>query len=403
MHGIIATAPQRDKCEFGEFHMVSTAVTISSANLISSYGIVGWCPVIIGVLVMPVRQMIPLGVTVKITLYDDATLFEDCCNDWCELLANSDADEIFLTCEWQATWWEAYHPGDLWILVIEDEESGQWHGVAPWFIGHDEDGRRVVRTIGCVDVTDYLDIIVRRGHEETVYRALLGRLVEHANLYDEVHLCNVPEQSATLRRLPELAPEYHLRAETSVLDVCPIVRLPDSFAEYIAQLDKKNRHEVRRKLRRAAEASDWYVVGPEHDLAEELEHFMALMAASTSEKAEFLADPANRRFFELIVPKMADRGWLYLAFLTANGSRIAGYLNFEYNNRVLVYNSGHDPNDYGHLSPGIVLLARLIEHAIERGRTEFDFLRGNEAYKYDMGGQDTTVHQVRLLPVSGGA
>lgn len=348
-------------------------------------------------------QTTPPGVTVKISLYDDAALFEDCCSDWCDLLANSDADEIFLTCEWQATWWEAYHPGDLWVLVIEDDDSGQWHGVAPCFIGRDDDGRRVVRTIGCVDVTDYLDIIVRRGHEEAVFRALLHWLSEHADLFDEVRLCNVPQQSATLRRLPELAPEYRLQAETSVLDVCPIVQLPDSFAEYVTQLDKKNRHEVRRKLRRAAEASDWYVVGPEHNLEEELEHFMVLMAASTPDKADFLADTANRHFFELIVPKMADRGWLYLAFLTANGTRIAAYLNFEYNNRVLVYNSGHNPDDFGHLSPGIVLLARTIEHAIERGRTEFDFLRGNEAYKYDMGGQDTTVHQVRLLPASGGA
>ena len=63
---------------------------------------------------------------------------------------------------------------------------------------------------------------------------------------------------------------------------------------------------------------------------------------------------------------------------------------------MLVYNSGHDAGEHGNLSPGIVLLGRLIEYAIEKGYREFDFLRGNEAYKYDMGGKDTEVCQLRI-------
>jgi CelD/BcsL family acetyltransferase involved in cellulose biosynthesis len=62
----------------------------------------------------------------------------------------------------------------------------------------------------------------------------------------------------------------------------------------------------------------------------------------------------------------------------------------------MVYNSGLDPAVYGHLSPGIVLLARLVEYAIDTERTVFDFLRGDEPYKYDMGGQDTQVYRMEI-------
>ncbi|NIM22479.1 MAG: GNAT family N-acetyltransferase, partial [Candidatus Latescibacteria bacterium] len=71
-----------------------------------------------------------------------------------------------------------------------------------------------------------------------------------------------------------------------------------------------------------------------------------------------------------------------LAFLTMNDKRVASYMNFFHGERIMVYNSGLDPAAY-RLSPGIVLMAHLIRSAIEEQRFKiFDFLRGDEAYKY---------------------
>jgi CelD/BcsL family acetyltransferase involved in cellulose biosynthesis len=79
-----------------------------------------------------------------------------------------------------------------------------------------------------------------------------------------------------------------------------------------------------------------------------------------------------------------------MSFLTVNGERVATYLNFDYKGHILVYNSGLIP-EYGDLSPGIVLLAYSIQHAIETGHAVFDFLQGDEVYKYRLGGKDTKV------------
>jgi CelD/BcsL family acetyltransferase involved in cellulose biosynthesis len=70
-------------------------------------------------------------------------------------------------------------------------------------------------------------------------------------------------------------------------------------------------------------------------------------------------------------------------------------MNFDYGGHILVYNSGLLPEEYGHLSLGIVLLCYNIRHAIENKRKVFDFLRGNEVYKYRMGAKDNPVFMLR--------
>jgi len=79
------------------------------------------------------------------------------------------------------------------------------------------------------------------------------------------------------------------------------------------------------------------------------------------------------------------------------GNADAGaYMNFDYKGRVMVYNSGLDPRFLQAYSPGIVLMGWLIQDAIERRCAVFDFLRGNEDYKYRLGGQDTRVCQLQI-------
>jgi CelD/BcsL family acetyltransferase involved in cellulose biosynthesis len=331
---------------------------------------------------------------VNVTLFESEALFSELRAEWNDLLLASTGNHIFLTYEWQSTWWEAYQPGQIWAFALRDPESGKLDGIAPWFIDTLPEGDRVVRSIGCVDVTDYLEIIIRRGREEAVLGALADYIAQHPDRFDEIRLCNVPQDSQTLTLAPAQFEDRGFVVNVQLQEVCPVVTLPTRWEDYIASLDKKNRHELRRKLRRATGSVDWYIVGPEHDLQQELARFMKLMAASSAEKAQFLQEPANRRFFEKVVPLMAEHGWLQLAFLTVNGIAAATYLNFDCCDRVLVYNSGHDAEQHGHLSPGIVLLARLIEHAINNGRYVFDFLRGDESYKYDMGGEDTSVYQI---------
>jgi CelD/BcsL family acetyltransferase involved in cellulose biosynthesis len=65
---------------------------------------------------------------------------------------------------------------------------------------------------------------------------------------------------------------------------------------------------------------------------------------------------------------------------------------------VGVYNSGFHP-ERAPLAPGLVLLGHVLRDAIERGKRRFDFLRGEERYKYEFGPQPEDVYQVTLAPL----
>jgi CelD/BcsL family acetyltransferase involved in cellulose biosynthesis len=331
-------------------------------------------------------------VPILIERYRDPKALDDLADEWLALLQRSASDMVFLTPAYQRVWWR--HLGEGELILLTAREDGDLVGVAPVF---STDGR-VLQTAGCVEVTDYLDWISAPGREEEVLGAMLDFLAEvDTPAWNGMNLCNIHQASPTLDALPALARKRDWEVKTEVQEVCPVVDLPDTWDAYLDSLDGKDRRNLRRKLRRAEAAEEvrWYIVGPEHDLAEEVEDFLALMAKSAPEKAEFLT-ATMKDFFRELAKATFQSGWLQLSFLEWREQKLASYLSFVYGNRVLVYNSGLDWETFPKLGAGIVLTGYLIQRAIAEGRDEYDFLRGDEGYKYSFGGEDVTVHRVAI-------
>ena len=321
--------------------------------------------------------------------------------EWNPLLKQSYHDNLFLTWEWQSTWWKHLGEGSLLLLGMRAEEDGRLVGIAPLFHSQAESGERVLYLNGCRDVSDYLDLIVETGQEEAVYQALLDYIESDAPDWDLLDFCNIPQRSQALVEFREMAEARGYKTLVEVEDVCPIITLPETWDDYLMTLDKKQRHEVRRKLRRADGEGNarLVIVGEDHDLRAEMESFIELHQQSTPEKDKFM-DPTMQAFFFDVAEVLQAQGWLQLAFVELNGQKAATLLSFDYGDSILVYNSGYDPITFRRLSPGIVVTARCIEHAISLGRSKFDFLRGDEVYKYRFGAEDTEVR--RLLVAKPG-
>lgn len=330
----------------------------------------------------------------KTYLHTDPQVFEQLAGRWDDLVEPGRSNTFFSHLTWQKTWWQYLQRGDLLIIAVQDD-AGNLLGIAPWFIEQLEH-KNVIRFIGCVDVTDYMDIVAHDKDKEAVLQASLDFLLGNgAPPWDLIDLCNLPESSPTVALLPRLAANYGLEANVAVQEVCPEIVLPTTYEDYLSGLDKKQRHELRRKRRRA-EASDvsWYMVRKEHNLVAEVDSFLDLMAKSNEEKAAFLEEPGHRVFFEDLGQAYFETGELSLIFLTIGGQKAAAMWQFAYRDRMLLYNSGLDPVEFSALSPGIVLLTYSIEDAISRGFRYYDFLRGGEDYKYRMGAVDTQVFNI---------
>jgi CelD/BcsL family acetyltransferase involved in cellulose biosynthesis len=309
---------------------------------------------------------------------------------WDGLVAASRLRSPFLSWAWQSEWARTFASDRRLEIRCVEDGGGNLVGVLPLY----ETLSGSLELIGGADVSDYLDLISVHGREEEAWMALLeSRTAERV----EWELHAVPEASPTVAALPSLAAACGLAVSTTVEERCPVLILPSSWETYLARLSGKHRHELQRKMRRLErDAPDAQVscVSAPSDVASRLDDFLALHRSSRVGKARFM-DERMEQFFRAALAAFAERDAARLWFLDTASGPIAAFVTIEWDGTVGLYNSGFAP-DRAALSPGVVLLARLIRDAIGRGRAKFDFLRGEERYKYEFEPVAQAVHRVTI-------
>ena len=187
----------------------------------------------------------------------------------------------------------------------------------------------------------------------------------------------------------EMAEGWTLNVERE--DVCPVVTFPAGadMETYLSTLGKKDRHEIRRKVRRAEAVGEIRLDDSADPLAD-LEAFIELHQKKWAADGLFPDTPGgaqSRVLFQRLFELHGADGPLRMSFLSVGGRRIAAGIHFETDEGYLYYNAGVDP-DAIDLSPGILLVYSLIARALAAGVPRLDFLRGNESYKYAWGAVD---------------
>jgi CelD/BcsL family acetyltransferase involved in cellulose biosynthesis len=318
---------------------------------------------------------------------------------WNTLLSESISDVPFLRHEYLNAWWST-HGGGEWpeakLALISASEDDGLIGIAPLFLTEHEDDQALM-LLGSIEISDYLDLIVRADDLPCFLSGLLDFLDANSiPAWSVLDWYNLPDDSPTLSALETESSKRSWDYTSEPFRPALSVPLPGDFEEYLMNIDKKQRHEIRRKIRRAEgdfREVRWYIVEDESALDAEIDDFLSLMA-NDHHKEDFLTE-VMRSQMRASVHAAFQAGWLQLAFMEVDGAKAAGYLNFDYGNRIWVYNSGLD-FDYGDLSPGWVLLGYLLQWANDNGRAEFDFMRGDEEYKYKFGAVRRNVMRVRV-------
>jgi CelD/BcsL family acetyltransferase involved in cellulose biosynthesis len=336
------------------------------------------------------------------TLIRDFSALDPLADEWNALLAESSTHVPFLRHEYLRTWWETRGGGE-WpaseLAVVLARQAGRLAGIAPFFFAHNHDGQPSLMLLGSIEISDYLDFVARPADLPAFLSGLLDFLTRPASDPPDwrlLDLHNLPEASPTLPLLQAEAQQRGWSYAQERTYHAPSIPLPGDFEVYLSTIDKKQRHEIRRKIRRAEASGQevrWYIVADESSLEAEVDAFLALMA-NDPEKSAFLTEPMRRQMY-LACRAAFRNGWLQLAFLEADGVKAAGYLNFDYLNCIWVYNSGIDRR-FMDLSAGWVLLGYLLQWANENKRSQFDFMRGQEDYKYRFGAVDHFVVRAKL-------
>jgi CelD/BcsL family acetyltransferase involved in cellulose biosynthesis len=287
--------------------------------------------------------------------------FKNMAHAWNALLEDSASHVPFLRHEYLTTWWQTlgggeWPRGELYVVTAKDDEGNQ-RAIAPLFFTKNREDEAALMLLGSIEISDFLDVIACVDYLEPFLDELLGHLDSNqAPPWQAIDLYNILDDSPTLPLLQQVVQKRGWQYQQECLQHSPYIPLPGDWETYLAGIDKKQRHEIRRKIRRFEEAevpTRWYFVEDESSLDAEIDDFLYLMAQD-ADKQSFLTD-TMRTQMRASMKAAFHAGWLQLAFLEIDGGKAAGQLNFDFNNHIWVYNSGMDFK-YREYSPGWVLL-----------------------------------------------
>jgi predicted N-acyltransferase len=216
-------------------------------------------------------------------------------NEWNELLDKSSSHVPFLRYEYLETWWNMRGGGE-WqnecsLVIVIGRKNGKLAGIAPLFYTPDHQGKPCLLLLGSIEISDYLDLIATAEFMPEFTKGLL-KFLQIADLpkWQALDLYNILENSPTLAALETAAISEGLLYQQAKLQHSPYISLHGDWEAYLAGIDKKQRHEIRRKMRRAENADTtirWYVAEDAQTLDAEIDAFLDLMRQD-EDKAKFL-------------------------------------------------------------------------------------------------------------------
>ncbi len=315
--------------------------------------------------------------------------------EWQTLLKADPNRHIFAGPEWNRLWWERFGEGSQEGLVLTFW-APEPVALAALTIDQTPDGRRM-RFLGGDDLTDYQGpLIAAEAHRQPVADAFLRFLVEDFDGWDYLEAKGLPVPFHFSEWLVEAADRMGLAFDLELHELTAVLMLPSRWDDYLAGLGSKKRHELARKMRRFDREAGSATVRTSDDerLETDIEAFIELHKASGGEKGEFML-PAREAFFRDVAATLQPLGMLSLDFLELQGRPIAAAISFRYDGVFYLYNSAYDLS-LRPISPGLILVARLIRRSIEEGARRFDFLRGRERYKYDLGAEPMPLHWISI-------
>lgn len=327
----------------------------------------------------------------RIELIQDG--LEGLADEWRELHEVDPLATPFVSPGWVLPCWRHY-AGDAKPWVLAARRGDKLVGLVPLAI------RRVrgIRTLQVIAeaLGDYWDVLAHPAERGAVLEAVTRELRRRAGEWDALSLARLPGKSGTRAALERSG--THTRRGPGL--PCPGLELPASFEDYLRALPRDRRWHVRRDLRRLDEGEVTLrtVVDPE-ELGVAVGRWHELRLRQWSEQGrELFWLQAENRFRDFIadvvhvlVPAKRALVWEFWA-----GERLVGsYVSFMDKRSFYPYLGGYEPSAAA-LGIGKIAIAEGIRSSVAAGRTYYDFMIGDEPYKYQYGAQDRRVEQLSV-------
>ncbi|MER8613576.1 GNAT family N-acetyltransferase [Mesorhizobium sp. M0228] len=310
-------------------------------------------------------------------IIDDAAGLEALGPHWWELWSRSPSATPFQSPAWLVPWWRTFAPGELATVAVWSGDD--LVGLAPLYLEHREAGARLL-PLG-ISLSDYLDLLCLPEIAEPVGAVIAGSVLSIG--WSQWILPDLPAGGAGLAIC-------HAALETSQAvshAACPVLSLTGDET-LLSCVPARRRRQLRRAHRAASRRGRVSIEPVLSDPQTFLDHLIRLHRARWAGNGDgVLSDTRVEEFHRQALPLLAAQALARCWLVAIGGAIVGAYYGFHHRGRAYAYLGGFDPA-YAEESPGALLIGQAIRQAICEGAEEFDFLRGQEAYKYSWGAVD---------------
>ncbi|WP_417910189.1 GNAT family N-acetyltransferase [Candidatus Electronema sp. PJ] len=328
----------------------------------------------------------------KIEVVQDVNIFKELKEPWDDLLDKSESSSVFLTWEWLYYWWLHFAEGkELFILLLKDETSDQLLGIAPFCL---EKVRlfylfpvKKIKFLGTDAVaSDFLDCILTPGRETEAMQCICKYLFDNSQKWDVVELGDIEENSSTISLLKQNIGSNYKLFECKA-QACPYIKLPNDYEVFLKSLSSKMRTVLRWRTNQLEKKYqlEFLIDREEGQVKENIDKLLKLhnsrFKAKRGETASSCFSGSKMRDFHYdIATNFLPKQRVKFYFFNDEKEAVACLYTFEYKNKLFFYQTGFNP-EWHKRGLGTVLLGYAIRDSIERGLSEFHYLRGGEDYK----------------------
>lgn len=323
---------------------------------------------------------------------------------WNTLLSkNLFGNNIFSSWEWLSTWWQYFGKNrKLLILAVEDQHDIV--GIAPFMISKYRlpflGTFKKVEFIGTPH-SDYSNFILLKNDIECIN--LIFKYLISSDEWDWIELKELPEAALYQRILIKSFKNIpsKLDQKIRVCNICPYIKLSNTIDEVKKNLSKKMRKNLKDYLRKIEKNFNSIKFQSYNELSYSIDSAMDIFIKLHEMRwypqgGVFQRTPILKNFHRSVARLFSKQGWLGLYFMLVDEKPVAASYGFVYSKKFYYYLSGFDPT-YSPYSIGNLMIFYLLQNCVNDGLEEFDFMRGNETYKFFWAHHYRKNFEVRLL------
>lgn len=350
----------------------------------------------------------------QIDVIEDFEAFKRLKANWDEVYAADPEAQLFLSWQWLSRWL-AQLEGPWFILAARADAEATHRYVAFFPMRLRTKMTRTGIFFNEINMAgnyaaDYTGLICIPAEQDRAIAAF-ARFIRQMN-WTRIHFENLrigePRARLLFAHFPSRVFRTNEIEHIGKLDninncICPCASLPADWDAYLKSLSANTRQKIRRLLKTVETDTDCRIT---HSTTETIENDLDTLLRLW--KTRWGARKGSRvdaivRSNRAMLRRCFDEGLLMLPMLWKADNPVGALaiLRDVEKRSLLFYMAGRDETFDGP-PPGLVLHAHTIRHAIANGFTRYDFLRGNEPYKYSFNVQEHRIRCIKVVTRSGG-